>query len=78
MGVTENRCRITPEPVNKVWIVDENNHRLCGGGYTCPENLYCGNPINYGLPMQESLEEIHELNYGYTKFDNILDAIITI
>ena len=29
-GVLENRCRQTPEPVDGVWLVYDNNTKLCG------------------------------------------------
>ncbi len=28
-GILENRCRLTEKPVNGVWEVDPNIHRLC-------------------------------------------------
>lgn len=29
-GLEENRCRLTPGPVNNVWAVDSQNFNLCG------------------------------------------------
>lgn len=38
LGVTENRCRTTPLPINDVWNANENYSFLCGG-VSCPSKL---------------------------------------
>lgn len=35
-GLLYNRCRITPNPVNSLWLIDENDDKLCGYR-KCPE-----------------------------------------
>lgn len=37
-GLLESRCRLTPEPVNGVWLVNPNITTLCGYD-TCPSEL---------------------------------------
>ena len=39
-------------------------------------NTYCGSPLAKGLPYQDI--EYEEFNYGYTNFDNILYATLSI
>ncbi|CAD8082647.1 unnamed protein product [Paramecium primaurelia] len=75
-GAYENRCRFTQFPVNGTWPADPLITHLCSSDSDCPENEYCGNPINYNLPNQDI--PIPELNYSYTTFDNILTATFTI
>ena len=48
-GVTESRCRLTPEPEDGVWEVDDTWEQLCGLR-ECPSGTFCGNPISWGLP----------------------------
>lgn len=35
-GLLENRCRLTPYPINGTWLVNPNIKSLCGYN-TCPE-----------------------------------------
>lgn len=48
-GIYENRCRISPKPINHTWQILENYNRLCGT-ISCPPNSYCGNPAHYNIP----------------------------
>lgn len=77
-GIYENRCRITPRPFkNNSWPIVESLDRLCGGKFVCPSGTYCGNPMDYDLPFNAT--ELDEgLNYGYTRFDDVIEAIFSI
>lgn len=48
MGITEYRCRLTPEPVDGKWEADEEIKYLCGI-WDCPENRYCGSLADYNI-----------------------------
>lgn len=43
-GIFEQRCRLTPVPINGVWLVDEDYTRLCLKGSTsslsCPAGYF--------------------------------------
>lgn len=49
MGITEYRCRETPEPENGKWTAVEDIKHLCGI-WDCPEDNYCGSLADHGLP----------------------------
>lgn len=46
-GVTENRCRYTPEPVDNKWDADLSIQFLCGA-WECPEKY---NIMVYDKPL---------------------------
>jgi hypothetical protein len=51
-----NRCRLTEEPVSEnYWPIDESIIRRCSkmkySGFECPEGTYCGNPLEFGIPL---------------------------
>lgn len=49
-GITEYRCRETPEPEEDgTWLASEEEKHLCGV-WDCPEHTYCGSLADYGLP----------------------------
>lgn len=75
MSILENRCRLTPVPVDGEWKAS-SYAKLCSDTSSCPEGTYCGNPANYNLPVQDTFGA--ELNYGYTNFDNIIAATFSI
>jgi Ca2+-binding EF-hand superfamily protein len=77
-----------------IWPLDVEDARLCsltmlpmggGGSYSCSESTWCGS--NYDLRgnarfqradvMESDLYE-EDLNWGYTRFDNFVQAVITI
>lgn len=51
LGANEYKCRATPLPVGESWpAVDMTN--LCGASLRhCAQHSYCGNPYDYGLPL---------------------------
>ena len=86
-GSQHYRCRVTPEPVNGIWVPLSDPERLCGGSYSCPAGTTCGSLIEaydsgkyfiqpgldlYADPSTEAFL------YGYTTFDNFPLAFLTI
>ena len=41
-------------------------------------SLYCGNPADYNLPLNETEINIPEFYYGYESYDNILVAMLSV
>jgi hypothetical protein len=85
-GLFSYRCRGSQHPINGSWPVIDNSTMLCGGYYKCPVNKTCGSLTEafdtqkYFLPMENLYEEqdIYDLYYGITTFDNIGSAFLTI
>jgi hypothetical protein len=79
-GMFENRCRLTPEPLaDGTWPILEGYHKLCQlDGDNCPEGTYCGAPVEYDLPWNETEVNVAEFNYGITKFDNVIYSFISV
>jgi hypothetical protein len=75
-GVYESRCRVWPTPRNGRWPIDPAIQRLCGE-YECPKGTYCGNPADHGIELDSSELGV-ELNYGLTRFDDIIEATFSI
>ncbi|CAI2381758.1 unnamed protein product [Moneuplotes crassus] len=83
-GEIHYRCRITPAPVNGDWIVAPDDFTTCGDR-ACPEGTYCGSLIDqhdtHGTVNVSDLyrdTKIENLNWGFTNFDNIAYAFLTI
>ena len=78
------RCRITPKPVQyegtpEHWPIDRNITRLCGAGYSCPSNRYCGHPDQDWLDLNtENITIMKEVSYGITNYDNLGFALKSI
>jgi hypothetical protein len=77
MGLTEYRCRKTPEPVNGVWEADPDILYLCGI-WECPENLYCGSPADYGLPKNMAENDFEEFSWDFIRFDDFFHSLLVI
>ncbi|KRX08462.1 hypothetical protein PPERSA_12943 [Pseudocohnilembus persalinus] len=79
-GVFENRCRMTEFPVDGKWEVDNSYLRLCNinDQDSCPKDRWCGSPYDYGLTFNQDELQYEEFNYGYTKFDNLFQALFSI
>ena len=85
-GIFYNRCRTTPLPVNETyWPVDphEEEPRVCSqtglGSYVCGEGLYCGNPTDFGISLEDDgVFDNPVINYGVTTFDNIGSAFTSV
>ncbi|CAD8153287.1 unnamed protein product [Paramecium pentaurelia] len=77
IGLTERRCRITPEPVDGVWLADDEVLKLCGI-WQCPEELYCGSPVDYGLPKNATENDVAEFSWDFIKFDNFFHSLLVV
>ncbi|CAI2378686.1 unnamed protein product [Moneuplotes crassus] len=83
-GDIHYRCRTTPAPVDGDWIVAPGEYTTCGDR-SCPDGTYCGSLIdqfdNHGTVNVSDLyrdTKIKNLNWGFTNFDNIAYAFLTI
>lgn len=81
-GVNEYRCRKTPTPIlnhdgTYIWEMIKEHEFLCGY-WSCPEGSHCGSPADYDLPFDEEELNIEYMNYGYTKFSNFFEAMLTV
>ena len=86
-GIFEQRCRLTPLPINNIWRIDDNYTMLCEKGVasSCPSGLifflwlrslklfrdYCGAPFEYNIPFNETELNTPDLLYGILNFNNI-------
>ena len=59
MGVITYRCRTTEKPINSTyWPKSKIYTRVCSplpgdGDYQCPEELFCGSPLQYGISLED-------------------------
>lgn len=81
-GITHYRCRLTEKPINaKHWPKSEIHTRVCSyfndGAYKCPNGLYCGSPLQYGISLQDDgFYEDLLTDYGINAFDNFGQALL--
>ena len=79
-GSLESRCRETQMPEGGEWIPTID--RLCGDGYSCPDEYTCGSSYSYLSILGEEYVKkdvyLPEFNYGYTTFDNVLRSLFTV
>jgi hypothetical protein len=61
-GLTESRCRKTPEPVDGKWEADLEIKKLCGI-WDCPEGLTCGNPADYHIERDEHESDFEQFAF---------------
>lgn len=65
-----------------IWPYITTKESLCGStgsSYMCPESAVCGVPGEVGLPYSsDPVAEMAYIDYGFTKFDNLLLSMITI
>ena len=88
-------CRTTPEPLPgaKVWeksplassvtcakdITFDNDFFKPINGYICPEDTYCGSPLEYGLSLEDDgVYENAAIQFGWAGFSNIFDSILAV
>ena len=81
-GIFYRRCRVNPFPINGTFDIISDSKTLCGGLNQC-ENCYSifdfDNNNTYFLKYNVNEElRIDELNQGYSTFDNIFKAFLTI
>jgi len=74
------RCRMTPVPLSGVWQIDTSIVKICGSGYKCPVNLYCGSSFEYADIVTHPSEDVFlkEFNWGLSNFDNIAQALFSV
>lgn len=92
-GIFEQRCRLTPYPINNVWLIDDTNTGLCQKGLqnSCQTGLnfycfsklitfrtFCGAPVDYNIPFNETELNTPDLFYGYLNFDSIFHSSLVI
>ena len=68
-GLTESRCRKTPEPVDGKWEADLDVKFLCGI-WDCPEDLTCGNPSDYGIERDWHESDFLSFSFNLNRFDD--------
>ena len=77
-GALNNRCRITPYPLeNNTWPLAPGIVNLCGN-WECPAGTYCGNPSKFGLEQEFNEYDLEAFNFGFTKFDNIFWSLFSV
>ena len=89
-GLTHYRCRMTDTPVDRDWKVVADDWRLCGTNWNslheCGSKYTCGNLYEaydsnkYNIPSSilDRDSKTSELNWGYSNFDHIGFAFLTI
>lgn len=87
-GDVNMRCRYTDAPVNGTWPIDNSDTRLCNDKERhCGANRYCGSLIKEsqkpGFKLAKGVNpfndnKIEDLNFGFSSFDNVPVAFITI
>ncbi len=75
-GVSHYRCRTTPSPVGNVWPIAHEITRICGGSYSCPDNLTCGSL--YAVSENPEANDSLNLNLEFANYDNMGGAILSI
>lgn len=78
-GHEESRCRITeyPDPVTGQWEADSTVPLPCGYE-NCPAGLFCGNPADYDIEVNSEEKDSEELLWGYSNFNDILNALLSV
>ncbi|CAD8070112.1 unnamed protein product [Paramecium sonneborni] len=77
IGLTEKRCRITPEPIDGVWLADDEVLKLCGI-WECPENLYCGSPVDHNLPKNMTENDVADFSWDFIRFDDFFHSLLVV
>ena len=77
MGITEYRCRTTPEPTNGEWELEPNIYFLCGI-WDCPENSYCGSKADYNLPRNMSENNYLDFSFNFNRFDDFFYSLLVV
>ncbi|CAD8095701.1 unnamed protein product [Paramecium sonneborni] len=77
MGITEYRCRETPEPEEGKWIAVEDIKYLCGI-WDCPENTYCGSLADHGLPRDLEENKFEQFGFGFIRFDDFFYSLFVV
>ena len=73
IGLTEYRCRETPEPEEHKWPIIEEIKNLCGV-WKCTEG-YCGSLADYGLQRNFTENFNEPLYYNFNRFDDFFTSL---
>ena len=73
MGLTEYRCRETPEPEEHEWPIIEEIKNLCGV-WECTEG-YCGSLADYGLHRNFTENFNEPLYFNFNRFDDFFTSL---
>lgn len=77
-----NRCRITEFPLNATyWEKSQEFTHPCSmeswGGFHCPSHLYCGNPLDFGISIEDdAVFSDSNIQFGMPSFDNFYKAFL--
>lgn len=89
-GQIYQRCMITEFPVDGKWVSDPTDTNLCSSQRQCSDQRWCGSvplasrsldPLYFINTTEVKIYrdvEIPDLNYGYTNFNNLPEAFLTI
>ena len=86
-GTIYQRCYFTEKPVAGEWFVDPTDASICSAERPCAENRYCGSLAvasrdpDSGLASDIDItadSTIEDLNFGFTNFNNLGTAFLTI
>jgi hypothetical protein len=78
------RCRLTEKPVEpNYWPKSHIYTRVCTpngvGQYQCPENLYCGSPLQYGISLMDDGVLIDpSVQFGIYAFSDFGQALLAV
>lgn len=83
-GEVYKRCRLSPVPEipNKLWLKDESITQPCSdyphfGGFGCPGNLTCGNPLTFDISLKDDgVYENANIQFGMGFYSNFLHACL--
>ena len=76
-GALEQRCRISPLPINNTWLINESIQNICGWD-NCPNDNVCGNPSEFGLSQNWTEVNTKELLWGIPNFNTFYNGSLTI
>lgn len=82
-GIFSRRCRRDSTPSLGVFVIEENITTICGGLIQCENcksiaDFYEDGEYLLNEKDIETEQDIEELNYGYSNFDNFFSAFLTI
>ncbi|CDW81684.1 voltage-gated ion channel superfamily [Stylonychia lemnae] len=81
-GIIYYKCRLTAVPINEnYWPKSPIYNRVCSqstdGGYQCPDNLYCGSPLDVGISLDDDgVYYDKKIQFGISSFDNFGQAVL--
>ena len=76
-GLTETRCRLTPEPEDGVWEAYDGWKELCGIR-ECPIGTFCGNLIDHNLPKNSTENDEEEFFWDFIRFDDFFHSLLVV